>query len=202
MTDPSQGRGAEFWRRRRVSPSMAAGRRAASNRAERLRNKVSCTSQWGDGIMNTSSCSKYAAKATGDRDCWKASKSRSLKVLVVDDSIILLRVLQEGLEEFGHTIIGAQSGSEALEILEETKVDVVVCDLGMPDMNGWDVGKAVLDSFASGRTRSKIPFILLTGWASRLTPEDTEPDSGVDAILEKPIDLRALAMKLDELAAR
>lgn len=126
---------------------------------------------------------------------------RPLKVLVVDDSIMLLRVLQEGLEEFGHTILGAQSGAEALEILKETLVDVVICDLGMPDMTGWDVGKAVQEIYAEGRASTKIPFILLTGWASRLTPEDTRPDSGVDAILEKPIDLTALANKVNELTA-
>ena len=106
-------------------------------------------------------------------------------MLVIDDSIPLLRVLLEGLQEFGHTTLGAQSGPEALAILEETPVDVVICDLGMPDMNGWDVGKAIRDIFEQGRTSTKIPFILLTGWASRLTPEEERAESCVDAILEK-----------------
>jgi CheY-like chemotaxis protein len=150
--------------------------------------------------MNDTYGHAQEAEVMRNKDLAQAPETRSLKVLVIDDSITLLRVLQEGLEEFGHTIIGAQSGHEALEILEDTPVDVIVCDLGMPDMNGWDVGKAVHDIFSQGRTRTKIPFILLTGWAARLTPEDTRPEAGVDAILEKPIDLIALAKKVSELA--
>jgi CheY-like chemotaxis protein len=152
--------------------------------------------------MNDNVGPAHEAEVMRNKELAQAPEPRSLKVLVIDDSITLLRVLQEGLEEFGHTIIGAQSGREALEILEDTPVDVVVCDLGMPDMNGWDVGKAVHDIFSQGRTRAKIPFILLTGWAARLTPEDSRPEAGVDAIMEKPVDLITLAKKVSELAAR
>jgi CheY-like chemotaxis protein len=75
-----------------------------------------------------------------------------------------------------------------LEIIKENPIDLIICDLGMPGMNGWEVGKRVT-SICEERRISKTPFILLTGWGGQKAEAEKITESGVDAVVEKPVNL-------------
>ncbi len=79
-------------------------------------------------------------------------------VLVVDDEIHMRRLAARILELGGYTVLEAASGSEALNIIKETPVDVITCDISMPGMSGFEF-LAAIKAMPSG---AKIPVIMLT----------------------------------------
>ncbi|MGO9568692.1 MAG: PAS domain S-box protein [Desulfomonilaceae bacterium] len=114
-----------------------------------------------------------------------------LRILAIDDMQLLLSMLKEGLAEHGQIVFTALSGREGLEIFKNKPVDLVICDLGMPELNGWQVGKAIRH-ICKEKGVPKTPFILLTGWAGQFDEEQKMIESGVDAIVEKPVDITKL----------
>jgi two-component system, cell cycle sensor histidine kinase and response regulator CckA len=123
-----------------------------------------------------------------------------LHILVVDDMEPVLSVLNDGLSSFGHQVLMASSGSQALALFRENRVDVIICDLAMPEMNGWEVAKAVR-AVCQERGTPKPPFILLTGWGGQVADTEALTESGVDTVIEKPIDLGRLQATISELAS-
>lgn len=114
-----------------------------------------------------------------------------LRILVIDDMEPVVSILKEGLTQFGQTIFSAQSGKEGMQIYQESEVDVVISDLGMPEMNGWEVGKRIR-TICLAKGKSKTPFILLTGWGGQIAEKDKISESGVDAVVDKPVVIRKL----------
>ncbi len=109
-----------------------------------------------------------------------------LRILIIDDELPVREALADSLAEDGHAVIQAASGPEGLARLADgVIVDVVVTDLGMPEMTGWDVARAV-------RTRYPgLPVGLVTGWAVALEISEEER-RGVDFLIAKPYSMEAL----------
>lgn len=110
---------------------------------------------------------------------------RSFTILVIDDDDRVRTVLKEILMFGGHHVIEASDGILGMKYLEEGKFDMVLTDLGMPVMNGWEVAKWV---------KSKIPQIpvgLITGWGTHLDEEKIR-ESGVDLIIGKPFQMKEI----------
>jgi len=119
-------------------------------------------------------------------------------VLVIDDMQAVLDLLKTGLTRSGHMVVTALSGLQGLEIFRENPIDIVICDLGMPGINGWEVGKRIT-SICEERGIPKIPFILLTGWGGQKTETEKIAESGVDAVVEKPINMGNLRKMIQEM---
>jgi CheY-like chemotaxis protein len=119
-----------------------------------------------------------------------------LHILVVDDEETVREALVDSLTEDGHTVIMAASGPEGLARLADgAKVDVVFTDLGMPEMTGWDVARAV-------RTRHPgLRVGLVTGWAVALELSDEERRA-VDFVIAKPYTTEALRTVLAGIRPR
>jgi len=100
-------------------------------------------------------------------------------------------MLGEGLTEMGQCVMTARSGREALQLFAENPVDLVICDLGMPGMNGWDVAAAIKD-LCREKQIPKPPLVLLTGWGGQQAEAETISRSGVDAVVEKPVNIERL----------
>jgi len=114
---------------------------------------------------------------------------QAARVLVVDDDQRLLTVLSDMMRAGGHAVTTASSGEEALGLFDPAAHDVVITDLGMPRVNGWQVAERV-------KTRSPDTAVfLLTGWGEGVTAG--EASRFVDQVLAKPISADAL---LDQLA--
>ena len=107
---------------------------------------------------------------------------------MIDDVEAVLNLLAEGLRLFNHTVHAARSGQEGVEIFMRETIDVVICDLGMPDMTGWDVSREVM-KLCLDRGVPKTPFALLTGWGDQIREIEKMRSAGVDRIITKPINI-------------
>jgi len=102
---------------------------------------------------------------------------RAGSVLVIDDEADVRELVAEVLASQGHRITTAAGGSEGVQRFKEGHYDLVLTDLGLPDLNGWDVARAIKVC------RAAIPVLLLTGRDDDLSPATV---SLVDGILRKP----------------
>lgn len=114
-----------------------------------------------------------------------------MRIMIIDDMEPVARMLKGGLAISGAETFVALSGREAIELFTEGPTDVVVCDLAMPEMNGWEVGKAML-TVCRERNIPKPVFILITGWGSQIDMPGRQEECGVDRILEKPVHIPRL----------
>ncbi|MDQ2732330.1 MAG: response regulator [Armatimonadota bacterium] len=103
------------------------------------------------------------------------------KILAVDDEKHIVRLVQVNLERAGYTVVTAFDGVEALEKVKGEKPDMIVCDVMMPRMDGFEV----LRNLKADAATRDIPVIMLTAKA-----QDADVfkgwQSGVDAYLTKP----------------
>lgn len=109
-----------------------------------------------------------------------------LSILVIDDMADVVRLVRDALERVGHKVSTALSGEEGLEIFKRDPVDLVICDLSMPGINGWQVGKAVRDVSRDRGIATR--FIMLTGREEQVQELDSS-EPGVHAVVQKPIDI-------------
>lgn len=108
--------------------------------------------------------------------------SRSLFILHVDDESALREIFFEYFEQRGHKVLSARDGAEAIALIEQHNVDIVVSDLDMPKMDGGEL-------FESLRRRgSDIPFVLCTGFIDDPQLKRLQ-DSGLRTLLPKPFTL-------------
>jgi CheY-like chemotaxis protein len=101
-------------------------------------------------------------------------------VLVVDDEEVVRWTLAEMVEALGHSVRTADGGRAALEALESCEFDVVFTDLSMPEMDGWEVARAVRRQ--SPRTRIAV----VTGYGRDAAR--TQGDAPADTVIGKPFD--------------
>ena len=109
----------------------------------------------------------------------KKEAQRSFTILVIDDDDRVRTLLRDILVYGGHQVIEAADGILGMKYLEEGKFDMVLTDLGMPAMNGWEVAKWVKHKVP------RIPVGLITGWETQLDEEKIK-ESGVDLVIGKP----------------
>jgi len=104
------------------------------------------------------------------------------RVLVVDDNQDAANTLNSLLESLGHVTRVAFDGPSALQISDEFHPEVVLLDIGMPGMNGYDVARRLRH-----RTGSPLKIVAITGWG---TQEDRalSREAGFDRHLVKPVD--------------
>jgi two-component system alkaline phosphatase synthesis response regulator PhoP len=103
------------------------------------------------------------------------------KILAVDDERHIVRLVQVNLERAGYTVVTAFNGKEALEQVEAEQPDLVVLDVMMPYMDGFEV----LQNLRKNQSTRDLPVIMLTAKA-----QDADVfrgwQSGVDCYLTKP----------------
>jgi two-component system KDP operon response regulator KdpE len=115
-------------------------------------------------------------------------------VLVVDDEPQIVRTLAIHLRARGYEVHGATSGAEALGSIDDVAPDAVILDLGLPDMEGIDVVRAL-------RTSSRAPILVLSG-RSDSHDKVAALDAGADDYLTKPFGMDELLARLRALQRR
>jgi two-component system, OmpR family, KDP operon response regulator KdpE len=113
---------------------------------------------------------------------------RSRKILIVDDEPEIRRFLRASLKLYNHTIIEAETGTEALSRTYEEKPDLVILDLGLPDIDGVDVTQQI-------RAMSNVPIIILSVRSSE-TDKIQALDAGADDYLTKPFSVGELLARV------
>jgi len=143
-------------------------------------------------LPNASASAKVAGKSSAAR----TDPALPLRILVIDDELQVRATLAEMLEEQGHSVTQAPGGREGLSYLESNPelVDVVVSDLGMPDMNGWDVARTIQSRWP------RLPVGLITGWGE--TEITREERSRVNFVITKPFDKAVLRETMSNIHPR
>lgn len=115
------------------------------------------------------------------------------KVLLVDDEEFFRRLVANGFEREGYAVLQADNGIDGLRIAEQEKPDVVVLDLVMPGLLGFEVCKSLRENPAF----SNIPIIVMSAKAYK--PDiDKALELGADAYVVKPIELEELLQTVRE----
>ncbi|WIG59055.1 MAG: Two-component transcriptional response regulator, OmpR family [Ktedonobacterales bacterium] len=117
-----------------------------------------------------------------------------MKILVVDDDLELLGLIGFALRSAGYFVVEAQDGTRALEVFEREQPDLVILDVNLPGMNGFEVCKRI-------RAQDTTPVLMLT---VRNAEEDHVAglDQGADDYLTKPFSPRTLLAHLRALHRR
>ena len=119
------------------------------------------------------------------------------KILVADDDFEILNLVVGQLRKMDVQILEASDGEEALRVAREERPDLIVLDVMMPGMSGWEVCRAVREDDDLRGTG----VLMLTGIGERLN-EMTSPLYGADDHLDKPFDLADLDAKVREILGR
>src|SRR5579863_557123 len=123
---------------------------------------------------------------------------KGLKILVAEDNLVNRTLAMRLLEKHGHTIVVAENGREALEVLEREKVDAVLMDLQMPEMDGFEAIRTVREREKT--TGGHLPIIALTAYAMKGDRERCL-EAGADDYVTKPIRPPDLFAALDRVAS-
>jgi CheY-like chemotaxis protein len=137
--------------------------------------------------------------AAGDANGGAAApdrSGRSLRILVVEDNIDTAETLAQLLELWGHEVRVAHSGAEAIASAAPFRPEVVLLDIGLPGMNGFEVAR-VLRNEGDGERRV---LVALTGYGQEENREQGRA-AGLDHYFTKPVDAGALRALLGSLSS-
>ncbi|MEJ2656847.1 MAG: response regulator [Desulfobacterales bacterium] len=120
-------------------------------------------------------------------------KSKRL-VMVVDDSNVVLRIVEKGLAEAGFKVITAENGKKALDLLDEIRPDLILTDIEMPDINGFEFCVAV----HTNPEMTSVPIVAMStktdrGYMKRML------QNGASAYLCKPFNIDELVILVEKM---
>jgi diguanylate cyclase (GGDEF)-like protein/PAS domain S-box-containing protein len=121
-----------------------------------------------------------------------------LKLLIVDDHALNLKLLRAQLEGEGHEVVDAADGMEALEILEREPVDGVVSDILMPRMDGYRLCMEV----RARPALAALPFVLYTSTYNSPSDRELANSVGTDAYISKPAPVAAVLAAINAASRR
>ncbi len=117
------------------------------------------------------------------------------KVLVADDEVYLAELIKDMLTDDGYEIDTANDGNITLENIKQTRPDLIILDVMMPGMDGFDV------SFYVSLEKDYHPKIIMLTGKERTYDKNFGQVSGANLYLTKPFDLEVLREKVKELLA-
>ena len=120
----------------------------------------------------------------------KTSPPLKEKILLVDDEPAIRQMLTRVLTEEGYNVLPANNGTEALGFASHADFDLVLLDLNMPGLDGWDTFELLTSK------NPLLPVIIIT---ARPNQRFTALDAGTGALMEKPLDLQKLFATIREL---
>lgn len=116
-----------------------------------------------------------------------------MRILLIEDDVLVREVMTEMLTSEGHTVLPATDGQAALvHLANGNPVDLVLTDLKMPGMSGWEVVRAIKEGWPD------LPVGIITG-TPKLLSEERET---VDLVIHKPVGLDALRNAISRLGPR
>ena len=116
-----------------------------------------------------------------------------MRILVVDDNRDILDLIQRVLLTYGYDVLIARDGLEALQQESTMQPDMIVLDVNLPTLDGWEVCRRI-------KARRDVPIMLLTVRAERADLERSR-DAGADDHLPKPFDIAEFLNHINQLVA-
>lgn len=104
------------------------------------------------------------------------------RILIVDDTPHIHRLLTLMLQRINHTTITADSGSKALEQLEKTPVDLIITDLNMPEMSGF----TLMEKVRAKEKYKNLPIIMLSATGQEQASREAK-QKGANSFMSQPV---------------
>jgi CheY-like chemotaxis protein len=136
-------------------------------------------------------------KATREPEKSPNARASARRILVVDDNRDAAKSLAMLLKQMGHQIETAHDGLEAVEKAATFDADVILLDIGMPRLNGYEAARRIRDE----QPDSGVMLVALTGWGQDDDRRKSE-EAGFNAHLVKPVNVQALVRLLAESAVQ
>lgn len=171
------------------APHLGMGWFGVAKTLERFQGAWSVESQAGRGTTIT--LTLPMARTTRGGLKRPMPTTRTANILVIDNEAPVRDLLARLLTLHGHHVVTAESGTEGIATFKSGKFDLVLTDLGMPEMSGWEVARAIKALDPKARVG------LITGWPLDLTPTELRA-RGVDQVVSKPFDLPTLLSLIED----
>lgn len=138
--------------------------------------------------------SNQSNELTPDADLLRREPRQGRTALVVDDVADVTEMLAVVLTHAGYAVVTAASAPAALKAARERQFDVIISDIGMPEMNGYQLAREMrlLPGYES------VPMVAVTGY-SMFDDKERSTKAGFNAHMTKPIDPRALLDLIEQL---
>jgi PAS domain S-box-containing protein len=120
-------------------------------------------------------------------------EQKKTKILIIEDEQSVGDTLLEILTFGGHEVSMATNGLDGISIFAEDRFDIVITDLGMPGLTGFDVAQRIK------KINEHIPIILITGWNIKMNKDELH-DRGVDYLINKPFQVKQILSLLQSAA--
>jgi PAS domain S-box-containing protein len=151
------------------------------------------------GLANEETKPESSAPVSLPEQLQPLRPSRSLEILLAEDNPVNQRVALRILERQGHKVLVAASGREALDALGRHSFDILLMDIQMPEMNGWEAAAAIREQEKS--TGAHLPIIALTAGAMEGDREKCLA-AGMDDYVAKPFRAETLIHALEAQAGK
>lgn len=116
-------------------------------------------------------------------------------ILYIEDERSAFDLVYQALKPLGYKVVRAASGQRGLTMMREQKPNLLLLDLMMPDLNGWDVYRAV----KTDDTLADVPVIVITAKASETQPKVIEDLPPADDFFVKPFDVEQIIRSVQRL---
>jgi CheY-like chemotaxis protein len=136
----------------------------------------------------------HAGQGNGEMN---TDTARKLNILIAEDNAVSQTMLIRVLEKAGHSVEAVADGQAALAALSEGQFELILMDVQMPELDGFEVTQKVREKEASGGAH--IPIVAMTAYA---TEEDRRKclDAGMDGFVTKPLDVKDLLEVLAQVS--
>lgn len=152
---------------------------------KRLEGEIEVESKVGKGTVFTLVLPSEGEEKEVEVSSPSIKKGRKARILVIDDEEFVRNVLYQTLAQEDHQVTLAENGEKGIQLFKEKKFDMVLTDLGMPGMSGWDVCRQVKEMSPN------TPVGMITGWGMETSRKEMEK-YGLNFIISKPFDLNKI----------
>jgi CheY-like chemotaxis protein len=116
------------------------------------------------------------------------------RILIVEDEATIRELYDDILSKEGYRLSMVASGEDGLKEWKKNNFDLILCDLGLPGMSGWEFIRFIRED------NNDIPIIALTGWGDMISPEKADAYN-VNKVVSKPVKISHLLNHIHELVA-
>lgn len=197
QSEPGHGSRFHFTLRTRQSsqPSLAAEHAATVAEVKRPSGRSWAAVRAGS---DRAAITSESTKPSGfGRETPPQKAQRPLKILVADDHPANVQLLCRILEKHGHQLKSASDGSEAVRMFEQNEFDIILMDVQMPEMDGYQATAAIRERERD--TQSHVPIIAVTAHVMK-GDRETCLAAGMDAYLSKPVSAAEVVTLIDSLS--
>ncbi|MGO8879254.1 MAG: response regulator [Desulfomonilaceae bacterium] len=141
---------------------------------------------------------KSAALQEDQKEIASSVHHKKAKILLAEDNVINRTFAIRLLEKAGHTVVCVENGQEVLDLMETEKFDLILMDVSMPEMDGYEATRRIRS--AEKETSRHIPIIAMTAHAL-MEDRGRCLEAGMDDYISKPVNTKELFQKIDIYAS-